>query len=110
MIRLKKPVQLLEWGEGSNTTNQQWIELGKGNIVEKPKVVNGVTTLRIQLDKKAVKQNPEDDAIKITQLGEGMTANSPSFWGEVAFGRLKQMDSSGTMAEIEIKFAVKVGN
>ena len=110
MIRLKKPVQLLEWGEGSNTTNQVWIELGKGTIVDKPKVVNGITILRVQFDKKVAKQNPQDDAIKVAQLGEGMTANSATHWGEVAFGRLKGIDTSGTLAEVEIKFAVKIGN
>ena len=106
MIRLSKPVKLLEWGEGTNTTNQRWIEMGKGNIVGKPKVIDGITTIVIQLDKNATKSNPNDDSIKVVQTGEGMTPSSDE-WGEVAFGRLKSMDAS--TVEVEVKFAIKVG-
>lgn len=106
MIRLSKPVQLLEWGEGTNTTNQNWVELGKGNIVGKPKTVDGITTIVVQLQNKPTKKNPKDDSIKVQQSGEGMTPRSEKN-GEVAFCRLKSI--SGSTVEIETRFAIKYG-
>ena len=47
MIRLGKPVQILQWGEGTNTTNQRWQEIAKGRFAGKPKTVVGVTSLVI---------------------------------------------------------------
>ncbi|MCA9803165.1 MAG: hypothetical protein KC777_14445 [Cyanobacteria bacterium HKST-UBA02] len=109
MIRLGKPVQLLEWGEGSNTTNQCWTELGVGRIVNRPKPERGITTLVIELEGKATKQNSRDDAIKVAQKGQGMTPGADK-WGEVAFGRLKSLADQGgkTVVEIELKFATKL--
>lgn len=107
MIRLGKTVKLLEWGAGTNTTNQRWIEFGSGDIVGKPKTVDGITTIIVQLEKMALKSNPTDDSIKVAQLGECMTPLDTKAWGEVAFGRLKSVD--GKTVEIEVKVAVKVG-
>jgi hypothetical protein len=108
MIRLSKPVKLLEWGEGTNTTNQRWIEMGTGSIVGKPKTVSGITTVVVQLTTSDVKKtNAADDTIKIAQVGEAMTPLSQSSWGEVGYGRLKSI--SGSNVEVELKVAVKVG-
>lgn len=107
MIRLGKPVKLLEWGVGTNTTNQRWIEMGKGEIVGKPKTVDGITTIVVRLDKSASKSNPGDDTIKVAQPGESMTPLDKEAWGEVAFGRIKSM--SGSTVEVEVKVATKVG-
>ncbi|MBZ0186843.1 MAG: hypothetical protein K8F91_11405, partial [Candidatus Obscuribacterales bacterium] len=109
MIRLRKSVQLLEWGQGTNTTNQRWTVMGTGRIVNKPKTVRGITTLVIELNEKAVKQNSHDDSVKVVQQGEGMTPDSIA-WGEVAFGRLKSLsvDGSKTVAEVELKVAIKI--
>jgi hypothetical protein len=107
MIRLSKPVKLLEWGVGTNTTNQRWIEFGTGNIVGKPKTVSGITTVVVQLDKAGSKSNPGDDSVKIAQCGECMTPLDNAAWGEVAFGRLKSLE--GATVEVEIRAAIKVG-
>lgn len=106
MIRLSKPVQLLEWGEGTNTTNQNWVELGTGNIVGKPKTVDGITTIVVQLNGTLNKKNQKDDTIKVQQAGEGMTPHSAKN-GEVAYCRLKKV--SGSTVEIETRFAIKYG-
>jgi hypothetical protein len=107
MIRLSKPVKLLEWGEGTNTTNQRWIEMGTGNIVGKPKTVDGITTLIVNIGGTVKKSNANDDTIKVAQVGEAMTPLSQTSWGEVAYGRLKSVD--GNTVEVELKVAVKVG-
>jgi len=107
MIRLGKQVKLLEWGEGTNTTNQRWIEMGTGDIVGKPKTVSGITTIVVNLSKTATKTNPGDDTIKVAQTGEGMTPLGKDAWGEVAFGRIKSMN--GSTVELEVKVAVKYG-
>ncbi|MBX3075885.1 hypothetical protein KF707_21620 [Candidatus Obscuribacterales bacterium] len=108
MIRLSKPVKLLEWGEGTNTTNQRWIEMGTGTIVGKPKTVSGITTVVVELNSSDVKKtNASDDTIKIAQVGEAMTPLSEVLWGEVGYGRLKSI--SGKNVEVELKVAVKVG-
>ncbi len=113
MIRLSKPVKMLEWGVGTNTTNQVWIEMGKGKITKKPKTVGGITTIVVQLDNRATKSNTSDDTIKLVQQGEAMTPTSKDAWGEVAYGRLKSIDEGGegggTLVEVEVKFAIKVG-
>lgn len=113
MIRLSKPVKILEWGVGTNTTNQVWIEMGKGRITKKPRTVDGITTIAVQLDNRATKSNPSDDTIKVAQQGEAMTPTSKESWGEVAYGRLKSLteggEGGGTLVEVEVKFAIKVG-
>ncbi len=106
MIRLSKPVKLLEWGEGTNTLNQIWTEIGQGRVVSE-RTKNGLTTLTIQLSKGLEKKNPRDNSIKVAQQGEGLTGRSDS-WGEVAMGQLRSVESGGTVVVIEIPAATKV--
>lgn len=116
MIRPNKPVKLLEWGLGTNTTNQVWAEIGEGTIVSAKRsggVMNMVVELKGQLNKK----NSESDYIKVAQMGEGMTPYAErwgkikSRWGEVAMGKLKSVESAGSKSRvhIEIDAATKVG-
>lgn len=111
MIRLGKPVKLLEWGEGTNTLNQRWMDVGKGNLRAKPKVKAGTVLLAVELDGGLKKQNEKDDWLKVMQQGEGMTPASDK-WGEVAMGRLKSVENEGgkSVAYIELKNATKIGN
>ena len=108
MIRLNKPVKLYEWGEGTNTVNQVWKELGEGKITS-AKRKDLVTTLEVELGGSFAKGNSRDNAIKVAQQGEGMTARSDK-WGEVAIGRLKSVDSAGgkSVVAIEIPVATKI--
>jgi hypothetical protein len=116
-IRLRKPVRLLEWGTGTNTTNQKWEPCGEGKI-QSCKRKNNVTTMVVEVDGKFQKQNLRDDTIKVAQLGEGMAPHAEKWgavkdrWGEVAMGMLKGIDSSGakTVLTIEIPAATKVSN
>jgi len=110
MIRIGKPVKLLEWGEGTTTLNQRWIDVGKGNLHNSPKNKMGTVLLAIQLDGPLNKKNDKDDWIKVMQQGEGMTPASDS-WGEVAMGRLKSIEneSGKNVAYIELKNATKIG-
>jgi hypothetical protein len=103
MIRIRKPVRLLEWGEGTNTTNQVWTAIGEGRIVRKQGNA-GLTTLTIEMSSPVEKKNRQDNSIKIAQEGEGMAANSKR-WGEVAMGFLKSVD--GKTVSIEIPTATK---
>src|SRR5262245_26755518 len=105
MIRLSKPVKLYEWGEGTNTVNQVWRELGQGKIVSS-KRKDLVTTLTVELGSAFNKGNARDNAIKLAQQGEGMTARSDK-WGEVAIGRLKSVEG-GRSIVIEIPVATKI--
>lgn len=109
MIRLNKPVKLLEWGEGTNTLNQVWSEIGQGKILE-AKRKNGLTTLLVTISGAVEKKNAQDDAIKIVQSGEGMTSRSQK-WGEVALGKLKSQETKGgqSLLFIEIGTATKFG-
>ncbi len=106
MIRLGKPVQLYEWGIGTNTLNQIWILAGKGTLIASPKNKAGMTEISVKLDGTFSKTNDKDDTIKIMQQGEGMTPGSEK-WGEVAVGRLKSVEQD-TVA-LEIKSAIKIG-
>jgi hypothetical protein len=126
MIRWGKPVQLLEWGEGTNTLNQRWEKVGEGMLVnqskpfwqtfldwlllkrESPRV--GLTTLVVELTGPLNRKNEKEDAIKVVQQGEGMTPGS-NRWGEVAVGRLKSVESKDgkTKVSLEIKGATKIG-
>ncbi|MBI5175797.1 MAG: hypothetical protein SFV17_26295 [Candidatus Obscuribacter sp.] len=108
MIKLSKPVQLLQWGEGTNTTNQRWIEIGKGRISGRPRTVDGVTSVVIILDGSLSKVDAkrEVDYVKVMQKGEGMTPRADR-WGEVAMGTLKAV--TGNLVTIEVKAATKVG-
>lgn len=110
MIRLGKNVQLLEWGAGTNTLNQNWHEVARGKLRAQPKIKIGTTVIAVEVDGAFEKKNEKDDTIKVMQQGEGMTPGS-SRWGEVAYGRLKSVSKSGpsTLVEIEINTAIKIG-
>ncbi len=109
MIRLNKPVKLLEWGEGTNTLNQIWMEIGQGSI-RSARQKDGLTTLVVEMPGPFEKKNKRDDAIKIAQPGEGMTARSQA-WGEVAMGKLRSVEPAGgrSLVHIEIPTAAKIG-
>ena len=107
MIRRSKPVQLLEWGQGTNTTNQNWNVMAKGRIINASKPENGVRIISVEVEGSLEKKNPRDDSIKITQQGQGMTP-TPGKWGEVAFGRLKNINNK--VVDVEVKVAVKIGS
>lgn len=110
MIRLGKPVQLHEWGQGTNTTNQIWTKFAEGTIEGKPRCVDGVTDVVIAISGKLHKQNGADDHVKIMQQGEGMTPASQK-WGEVAMGTLSSIDEGGgrTLVHIALRGATKLG-
>ena len=106
MIRERKPVRLLEWGEGTNTLNQVWSVAGEGKIVKK-QMKDGVTTLVIQLNGPLDKKNGKDNSIKLAQVSEGMSSHS-SRWGEVAIGTLKAVEQGGRTVQVEILTATKI--
>jgi hypothetical protein len=114
MIRVNKPVKLLEWGEGTNTMNQRWSEIADGKIVSINKK-DGKTVMLVEIKGRLSKQNPKDDNIKIAQLGEGMTPFAerwekvPPRYGEIAMGRICSVDdrSIKSIVTIEIPTATK---
>jgi hypothetical protein len=106
MIRIRKPVRLLEWGEGTNTTNQVWTPIGDGRIVRHQKKA-GSTTFTIEMNQAFTKKNSKDNTIKIAQQSEGMAANSTR-WGEVAMGVVKSVESGGKVVNIEVSAATKI--
>lgn len=116
MIRLNKPVKLLEWGEGTNTTNQRWEEMGEGSI-KSAKRKEYITMMVVEVKGSIAKRNIRDDSVKVAQLGEGMAPHAERWgtikdrWGEVAMGKIKSIESSGgnTLIQIEIKNATKMG-
>jgi|SRR5271168_3317351 len=110
MIRLGKPVQLFEWGEGTTTMNQNWNKIGEGTLHNSPKWFAGATMLIVEVDGKVTRKNEKEDMIKVFQPGEGMTPNSKLF-GEVAMGKLKSIKEQGakTIVEIQLEGAAKVG-
>ncbi len=109
MIRPNKPIQLLEWGQGTTTLNQVWTICGKGRIAS-IKQVDCITTMVIDIEGGFDKKNLNDNSIKLTQQGEGMAAHSED-WGEVGFGILKSVESQSGKRQVtvEIKVAAKVG-
>ncbi len=109
MIRLGKPVRLLEWGEGTNTKNQIWEIIGQGVLHNQPKSTAGMTTLHIEVEGSVVKKNQKDKSIKVCQPGEGMIPIAGN-WGEVAMGDLKSLEKKNgkTLVEIELHGAVKI--
>ena len=110
MIRLGKPVQLLEWGEGTTTLNQNWQRIGAGVLRSKPKNKAGTVMLAVELNSALEKKNREDNSIKIMQQGEAMTPHSER-WGEVAMGKLSSVaeERGKTVVYIEIRAAAKIG-
>jgi hypothetical protein len=109
MIRLSKPVRLLEWGEGTNTHNQTWRTFAEGVLNNKPKWYSGLTTLKIEVNGQVEIKNEKSKAVKVMQPGEGMV-HTPGRWGEVAMGNLKSMTTNDgkTVVEIEITGATKM--
>jgi hypothetical protein len=110
MIRLGKPVRLLEWGEGTNTKNQNWEAIGQGTLHNKSKFYAGLTTLVVEVDGTVTKNNQKDNHIKVCQPAEGMVP-IPGNWGEVAMGTLKSIENQNgkTIVKIEIEGAAKIG-
>lgn len=110
MIRLSKPVQILQWGLGTNTTNQRWEEIAKGRLAGKPKTVAGLTSIVIEVEGSINRKNDENDFVKVMQQGEGMTPHSAA-WGEVAMGSIKSVDnqSGKTLVTVETSAATKYG-
>lgn len=106
MIRIRKPVKLLEWGEGTNTTNQVWTEIAEGHIVRNTRK-SGVTTLVVKLSSGFQKKNNKDNHVKVVQEGEGMAANSKR-WGEVAMGVVKAFHEQDKTVEVEVTSATKI--
>ena len=112
MIRRNKPVKLMEWGEGTNTLNQIWMDMGEGKLAS-DKQKNGLTTLVFEMPAGCAKRNPKDNTIKICQQGEGMTpSESGKSWGEVSIGDLKSIENLGgkTKVTVEVKYAAKIGS
>lgn len=110
MIRMGKPVQLLEWGKGTSTLTQVWSLFATGGLTGKPRTVDGLTDVAIEIEGKFEKQNAADETVKIMQQGEGMTPASQK-WGEVAMGNLSRVEETGgkTILHISIRNATKVG-
>src|SRR6185295_9659269 len=114
-IRLHKPVKLLEWGTGTNTTNQRWIEFGEGKI-QSCKRKENITTMVVELKGPFKKENLRDDTVKVAQLGEGMAPHAEKWGeikdrcGEVAMGKIKGIDNAAgnAVVSIEISAATKV--
>ncbi|MBX9722231.1 MAG: hypothetical protein K2X81_12600 [Candidatus Obscuribacterales bacterium] len=104
MIRFEKPVKIMEWGLGTNTTNQKWTEIGEGSFTSRS-VKDGITTMTIQLKGGIKRENSADDSVKLCQLGEGMAACSDK-WGEVAIGHIQSV--SGNTVVVVIPFATKI--
>lgn len=111
MIRLGKPIRLLEWGEGTNTHNQTWDTIAEGVLRNQPKRYAGLTTLLVEVDGPVTRKNEKSKAIKVMQTGEGVV-HSPNYWGEVAMGNLKSISNHNgkTVVEIEVASATKMGN
>lgn len=106
MIRLTKPVRLLEWGQGTNTTNQVWTPVGEGTIKDYT-MKDGLTTLIIELNAPITKRNEANDELKIAQLGEGM-AGASTRWGEVGLGHLRAVEQGGRLVRVQITTATKI--
>ncbi len=106
MIRYKKAVRLLEWGEGTNTTNQIWSVLGEGQFSGRS-IKDGRTVLTVQTSGSVSRKNQKDNTVKLAQRGEGMAANS-EHWGEVAIGHIQSI--SGNTVVIEIPYATKISD
>lgn len=107
MIRIAKPIRLLEWGEGTNTLNQVWRVCGEGTI-SKHDMKNGMTTLVISLKSALDKNNDKSNLLKLAQQGEGMTGGTPDRYGEVATAELKSVEQGGRVVTVQIRTATKI--
>ncbi len=107
MIRVNKPVKLLEWGEGTSTVNQNWREIGQGKILSHHRQ-QGIMELVIEVEGSFEKKNQADNSIKIAQFGEGMAPYSIKWgrvktrWGEVATGKLKAINVGVGKSQVSI--------
>ena len=106
MIRFKKPVKLLEWGEGTNTTNQIWSTLGEGRFTKRA-IKDGHVVLTVETGQPIQRKNQKDNSVKLCQQSEGMTANS-EHWGEVATGHINSI--SGNTVVVDIEHATKISD
>jgi hypothetical protein len=107
MIRLGKPVQLLEWGLGTSTVNQVWHIIGQGKLRNGPKWYAGNTTIVVELDGQIDRQNENNSDIKLAQEGEGM-ASGTSKWGEVAMGKLTEIKGGKKVVYVLVPGAQKI--
>ena len=105
MLRLAKPVKLYEWGQGTNTLNQVWNEIGRGTLKSARRRSDGVTEVIVELEAAFAKPNSADDTVKLVQQNSNMTPASEA-WGESAIGRLRSAE--GRQACIEVDHATKV--
>ena len=110
MIRLGKPVQLLEWGAGTSTSNQNWRVIAEGKLRNKAKVLKGTTIIVVELGAPLKRENEGNNSIKVVQKGELMTHHSER-WGEVAMGQLHsvQKEKGKNVAYIVVTDAAKIG-
>jgi len=110
MIRVGKPVQLFEWGEGTTTVNQTWDKIAEGVLLNKGKYSMGSTTLLIEVNGSVTRKNEKDNTIKVFQQGEVMTPQSER-WGEVAMGKLQSIENKGgkSLVNILLLGAAKIG-
>jgi hypothetical protein len=104
MIRFNKAVKIMEWGEGTNSTNQRWEEIAEGTFKTR-EFKDGITILTIQTKNNVAPKNQKDNTVKLCQQGEGTTANS-EFWGEVASGNVTSI--TGNLVVVEISQCVKI--
>lgn len=104
MIRFNKAVKIMEWGQGTNSTNQKWDEIGEGTFTSRS-VKNGITTLTIQTRGNVARKNDKDNSVKLCQQSEGTAAGS-EHWGEVASGKITAL--TGNLVVVEISQAVKI--
>ncbi len=111
MIRLSKPVQVMEWGLGTSTDNQNWTEIAKGRFAGRPKRKDGVTTLTVEVEGSLDRKNDQNEFVKVFQQGEGMTPRSER-WGEVAMGSISSIknDSGKTVLIITVPTATKISD
>ncbi len=110
MIRVGKPVQLFEWGEGTTTVTQTWDKIAEGVLMNKGKYSMGSTILVIEINGSVTRKNEKNDTIKIFQQGEVMTPQSER-WGEVAMGKLQSIETKGgkSVVNVVLHGAAKIG-
>ena len=104
MLRFNKAVKIMEWGQGTNSINQNWNEIGEGSFVSR-RVKNGITILTIQTKAPVVRTNDKINSVKLCQQGEGV-ASCSEYWGEVASGNINSL--SGNTVVVEVCQAVKI--
>ena len=82
--------------------------MGDGKIIS-VKREDGNTIMEIEIKGRLAKQNPNDDSIKVAQLGEGMSPLAERWgkvttrWGEVAMGRIRAVDDRSIKSIISVE-------